>query len=160
MLAQNKDLIFQHCCSILGLNYNTSMLDIKKTYRLLAKKNHPDKFKNEDDKLRQSKIMANITEAYKFLIENYNEVNNHNKSRIKENDYDIYKTGLNYFNKYSDTFFKLFSKRELITPTEKRECLIKAKSYFNKLIGDFPESIWIFDAREKLIKIENILKVL
>jgi len=160
MKVQNKDLTFKHYCNILGLNNNITVQDIKKSYRLLAQKNHPDKFKNENDKLRQSKIMDRITEAYKFLLENYNENKKYNNSEIKEKDYDIYKSGLIYYNKYFDTFFKLFSKRELITPIEKRECLIKAKLYFDKLIENFPESIWIFDVREKLIKIESALKIL
>ena len=156
MQVQNKVLLFKQYSNILGLTNNIEISDIKKSYRLLAKTNHPDKFKNKDEKLKQEKIMANITEAYKYIVKNYNELYKDESltktSKIKKNDYKLYKECLIYYNKYFDTFFKLFSKRELITPEEKKDCLIKAKLFYDKLMIDYPESVWISDVNDRLKK--------
>jgi hypothetical protein len=155
MQEQNKNLLLKQYQNILGLKNEIKISDIKKAYRILAKENHPDKFLTDDEKLRQSKIMADITEAYRYLIKYYDE---EIKKEINPGDYNIYKSGLSYYNKYFDTFFKLFSKRKLITQMEKVNCLLKAKSFFDKLIAFYPESIWIPDVKEKMKKIESSLK--
>ncbi|OHD14791.1 MAG: hypothetical protein A2086_13915 [Spirochaetes bacterium GWD1_27_9] len=162
---------FEIICKYLklfGLDYEASLNDIKKSYRILAKKNHPDRFIDEEQKKKQQKIMAQITEAYKTLLTNHNILNQEKtkelfKKNIKNNinnDYTIYKKGLEYYNTYFDTFFKLFSKRTLINPQEKKDCLIKAKSFFEKLLQEFPDSVWISDSKDKLIKIEKAIKSL
>jgi len=150
--------------NLLGLNCNADISDIKKAYRILAKKNHPDKFLDDDEKTKQAVIMAEITEAYRYIIKNFDkikEIKNLQKvNETKEEDYKIYKTGLIYYNKYFDTFFKLFLKRELITPLEKESCLKKAKLYFSKLLIEYPESIWVSDVKDKIKKIDDAVKTL
>jgi DnaJ-class molecular chaperone len=97
---------------LLGLNINAAKSDVKKLYRLLAKKNHPDKFNDPDEKIKQSKIMADITEAYDYILKNSEKICSREKSQIKQtpSDYRIYKLGLTYYNKYFDTFFKMSKK--------------------------------------------------
>ncbi len=149
---------------LLGLDKDASLTDIKKAYRLSAKKNHPDKFSNGDEKIKQAKIMADITEAYKYIIKNPDQISpdmqKNNSIKNIANDYKLYKLGMTYYKKYFDTFFKFFSKRELITPEEKRICLNNAGIYFNRLLNEFPESDWGTDARDKMKKINEALKTL
>lgn len=52
----------------LGLTTNASKQDIKKTYRILAMKYHPDRNQNVDSKDK----FQEITEAYEYLMENCN----------------------------------------------------------------------------------------
>ena len=51
----------------LGLSPGALLKDVKKAYRLLAKENHPDRFMNEDEKMKQAEKMAQINEAYRHL---------------------------------------------------------------------------------------------
>ncbi len=150
--------------NLLGLDRNASLSDIKKSYRLSAKKNHPDKFKGADDKIKQAEIMADITEAYKYILKNLDEIPQYrqkqNSRKTQANDYKLYKLGLTYYKKYFDTFFKFFSKRDLVNPEEKEICLNNAKLYFTRLLKDFPESAWALDAKDKIRKIDEALKIL
>jgi curved DNA-binding protein CbpA len=145
---------------LLGLNSEASITDVKKAYRISAKKNHPDKFRSENEKLKQAKIMADITEAYQYLLNNHDKSTSRNIVKSYETDYKIYKLGLKYYNKYFDTFFKFFSKRELIVPEKKEICLNKAKSYFNRLLNEFPDSEWALDSKDKIKKIDDAIKTL
>ena len=150
--------------NLLCLDRNASLSDIKKSYRLSAKKNHPDKFTGVDDKIKQAEIMADITEAYNYILKNLDEISSYsqkqNSRKTQANDYKLYKLGLTYYKKYFDTFFKFFSKRELITPEEKEICLNNARLYFNRLLKEFPESEWGLDAKDKIRKIDEAVKSL
>lgn len=55
--------------SVLGLNKNASKEDIKKAYRMMARKYHPDKYANasEDEKLTAENKFKEINEAYENL---------------------------------------------------------------------------------------------
>ena len=56
--------------SILELNKNATVEEIKKKYKILALKYHPDK--NINNKLEAQEKFKKIAEAYRFLIENEN----------------------------------------------------------------------------------------
>lgn len=53
--------------NILGVAKDATPADIKKAYRTLALKNHPDKQSNEADREKASGIFAKIAEAYEIL---------------------------------------------------------------------------------------------
>jgi DnaJ-class molecular chaperone len=53
--------------TILGLKQDASAADIKKAYRTLALKNHPDKQCNEADREKASAIFSKIAAAYEIL---------------------------------------------------------------------------------------------
>ncbi len=152
---------------LFNITSDSTLTDIKKNYRILAKQNHPDSFINIDKKKKQEKIMAQITETYKSIISNFENLKNNNKpDTLKDNfkkseietDYTLYKKGIDYYKIYFDGFFQLFSKRILKTSTEKIENLIKSRYYFIKLLEKFPKSDWIFDTKEKLKKIEKVIE--
>jgi len=52
---------------ILGVGYDATPSDIKKAYRKLALKHHPDKQKTEEDKEKSHVIFAKIGNAYEIL---------------------------------------------------------------------------------------------
>ena len=81
---------------ILGLSKNASNDDIKKAYRKLAQKYHPDK--NKDPKAEQK--FKDICRAYNELTKNKNE--NHHHQQYGQNF---------HFNDYDDIFnnFKIFN---------------------------------------------------
>lgn len=58
--------------SLLGLREKSSLKEIKQKYKLLMKKWHPDKHK--DDPLKATKMSAKINDAYQTILtycENY-----------------------------------------------------------------------------------------
>ena len=59
---------FKDAVKILGLDLSASKNDIRKAYRELAVKNHPDKFLDEIDKQIAEKNFKKIQEAYDFLM--------------------------------------------------------------------------------------------
>lgn len=74
---------------ILGIDENSSQDEIKKSYRMLAKKYHPDK--NKGDKKSE--------EYFKLVNEAYNILSN----KDKKNKYDSEK---NFYNPFNSNFFK------------------------------------------------------
>lgn len=159
--------MFNKYLKLFNFTPDSTITEIKKTYRILAKQNHPDRFINIDIKKKQEKIMAQITEAYKSIISNFKNLKNNIKSdALKDNftkneietDYTLYKKGVDYYKNYFDGFFQLFSKRLLKTPQEKIDNLIKSKSYFIQLIEKFPNSDWVYDSKEKIKKIEKVIE--
>ena len=80
---------------ILGLNYNASKEEIKKKYRQLSLKLHPDKNCNDSEKSEQFK---KINEAYDILYNKTDKSNSANDLNISNNLFDI-------FNKYRNSQF-------------------------------------------------------
>lgn len=68
--SKAKSLI---CQQILGVTSSTSVEDIKKVYRKLVMRHHPDKFeKAGEDQVRLAKErFLKIQEAYEFLVKNH-----------------------------------------------------------------------------------------
>ena len=60
--GDNKDYY-----KILELKRNANEKDIKKSYRKLALKWHPDKHSSEDDKTKAQKKFQEVAEAYEVL---------------------------------------------------------------------------------------------
>ena len=57
--------------AILGVNKNITKDELKKAYRELVKKYHPDKFENSSKKENAENKMKEINEAYEYLIKNF-----------------------------------------------------------------------------------------
>ena len=108
--------------------------------------------------------MEKINEAYKTIVSNYKGRKYKTKSEesIKksetENDYSLYKKGINYYNIYYHSFFQLFAKRVVKTLQEKETNLMKARSYFIRILQEYPDSDWVYDSKEKLKKIEKTIE--
>ena len=145
---------------------NTNIDEIKTLYRKLAKQNHPDYFTDNRQKKKQEMIMEKINEAYNVVLNKFKESQNKIKSEqsVKksdvEDDYLLYKRGIIFFNIYYHSFFQLFAKREVKTSQEKEAILYKAKSYFDRILKEYPKSEWIYDSKEKLKKIEKTIEML
>ena len=77
---------YNDACTILELNTNASTKEIKKQYRFLALKYHPDKNKHPDAEEKFKKI----SDAYCYLTEH-----DHNKNIENQTFNDIYKSFLN-----------------------------------------------------------------
>ena len=59
----------------LELDYGSSFDDIKKKYRTLLKKYHPDKFHNDDKKRKiAERVVAKLNMAYNYFEEKYKKV--------------------------------------------------------------------------------------
>ncbi|KAL7461193.1 hypothetical protein ACHAXS_001616 [Conticribra weissflogii] len=57
-------------CSVLGLNPGASQAEIKKAYRRLALKYHPDKVKGDEAKKHATATFAEVSAAYEILTNN------------------------------------------------------------------------------------------
>ena len=64
----NKKL--ENALKILGLSHDTSIKEVKKKYKLLAKKWHPDVQNKNKSKINKDKFI-NITNAYKIILESF-----------------------------------------------------------------------------------------
>lgn len=67
--AEYRKSALNHACQILAINENATVKEIKKAYRKLAMKYHPDKmtFENSAEKLQATQKFHSISEAYKLL---------------------------------------------------------------------------------------------
>jgi DnaJ domain len=144
---------------LFSLNSNSSLNDLKKAYRKLAKKNHPDRFIDKEQKKKQEKIMTGINEAYQKLLMDFEKIINEEvkKESNIENDYALYKKGVDCYKIYFDSFFQLFSKRAVKTLRKKESILLTGKTYFIQLLREYPKSVWVEDSKEKLKKIEKTI---
>ncbi len=157
---------------LFGLDPGAAPDDVKKAYRRLAKKNHPDRFSDIEQKKNQEKIMARINEAYKSILADYKNIKNAlkpeypeqniNKSE-KENDTMLYKRGVEYFNKYNGSVSlknAQYTEFDRETVEEKVNNLMKASSCFSRLVQVYPDSDWAYDSGERLKIIEKNIKLL
>ncbi|EFO9213757.1 DnaJ domain-containing protein [Campylobacter lari] len=71
MQTQNTGMNLQKACEILGLNENANLQELKKRYRELAKKYHPDILNannSDEEKIKEGvKKFQEINESYEFL---------------------------------------------------------------------------------------------
>ncbi|MFX1392407.1 MAG: DnaJ C-terminal domain-containing protein [Promethearchaeota archaeon] len=91
---------------ILGINKNASNEEIKKAFRKLARKYHPDSNPNEP---KSGEMFKKIQSAYKFLMERKNWQNNYingSKSNFRDNYYNDTDNFKNFKNDSSRTFTK------------------------------------------------------
>lgn len=137
---------------ILQLNPNATKTEIKKAYRELAKKWHPDKYADDQECKKAQEQFILITEAYEKLInDHYNEesisftntkVNiseQNDKAQIYYNlgvsayENDEWKEAIDYFSqaiKINNCFSEAYFYRGTIL--EKQNYLIRAEADFNK----------------------------
>lgn len=71
---------------VLGVSRNASIDDIKRAYRELVKKYHPDKY--QDNPLRElaEEKLREINEAYEYLLKNHGQGNFHSGSYTNSGD--------------------------------------------------------------------------
>ncbi len=158
--------MFEDSFKLLGLDPDAALNDVKKAYRILAKKHHPDRFTENEQKKKQEEKMVRINEAYQLIISNLNKRKKEDKSQksdsiksaIEENDFTIYKKGVEYFNKYSGSFslkLKDFA-YDLDSLLEKKKNIEAAKECFIRVLNEYPDSDWAFDSEERLKKIVKL----
>ncbi len=146
------------CLSILGLDPGASPEDVKKAYRQLAKKNHPDRFTDPEEKSEHEKKMARINEAYRILIGNGGA-----EDDILPQTFDdraIYGKGLEFYNRCFKDTYERFERLEKQPVKEREENLRKAGDFFNLLLKQYPDSDWAYDAEKKLAELNKIEKTI
>lgn len=62
---------FEKCYSLLNINLDCNWDDLRKTYRLLIKKWHPDQFMDEKEKSLATDKLKDLNTAYKQLADYY-----------------------------------------------------------------------------------------
>lgn len=107
---------------LLELSKNASEDTIKKVFRILIKKNHPDLFEGEKKKLAEEKVKL-LNEAYEVLID-----------KEKRKDYDF---KLNQYNQEEN--------EKVQTLIEENEYLKSVITEKNKIIQDFLEENNVLD---------------
>lgn len=110
---------------LLELSKNASEDTIKKVFRILIKKNHPDLFEGEKKKLAEEKVKL-LNEAYEVLID-----------KEKRKDYDF---KLNQYNQEEN--------EKVQTLIEENEYLKSVITEKNKIIQDFLEENNVLDIND------------
>ena len=67
-ITYSKDNEITQALKKLNLPLDSSLQDVKRRYKILVKKHHPDTNKN---KKKSNNILIEINEAYKILLNNY-----------------------------------------------------------------------------------------
>lgn len=138
-----------------GLKKNYSKEDLKLRFHELAKKYHPD-----SSEFTSSEIFLEVLK-HKEILEN-NLI--HHETKELKTDYEIYKEAKKIEN---DSIRIYFQKRnlnfnltspELDYEIELRKNLLESKTLYEKLISDFPNSIWINDAKDSIQSLSNWLR--
>jgi len=166
----DKDFYYQ----IFGLKPGAHIHDIKKAYRFIVKKNHPDLHPPEMKEWYKDKMII-INEAYQTLTKTHDksikhrvvvkEDNPENKNQLqfilKDPAYAYYKQGHTYFHRGFYKFYKKKAKTniKLKASLEILNNFEKAYLYYNKVIDDYPESQWAWDSRVKMKKIEKLTPI-
>jgi len=181
--------ISRYYFEILGVSSEARMDEIKKAFRRLVKKNHPDLFPEEHKQLQELK-MIQINEAYARLTEHLDEIpgtgkikeektgsydyfrspHEHPGAFVRKDEvgfhrdlqYVYYKQGFTYFSRALHGIKRMEKTVSLRNDmyylkrfSESLVCLRKADTYFSMLIDEFPDSIWSYDAKIKLRRIER-----
>lgn len=168
---------------VLGVKPSAGIKEIKKAFRKLVRKNHPDLFTDEVKELQELK-MIQINEAYARVTEKLNPVVENeegaekksasksedtppekmNKNAVgfhKDIQYAYYKQGFDNFSKAVNGIMSMEKtvslRNDLYYLRRFSHALIylrKADMYFSKLLDDYPDSIWSYDAYIKIKKVE------
>ncbi|MCB1156631.1 MAG: DnaJ domain-containing protein [Leptospiraceae bacterium] len=152
----------EEALSFFGLGKGFSENELKKKYRLLAKKYHPDRGEYTSDVLFLELIRyKNILDLYLQEEESENQPEEPLAEKKKpESDFSLYREAKRIEN---DAIYRYFKKRDgepVNLEKEKnphlRELqkeLTPAVELYKRLFKEFPSSIWCQDARDSLEKI-------
>ena len=161
---------------ILGLDLYATDEDVKKAYHALVRKNHPDLFADDNKRLQELK-MVQINEAYTRIVQGVagspcREQAWDSGVRVKpprlsdvgfhrDIEYAYYKQGFNHYSKALHGIGSIEKQVELRNDwyyvrrfSGSLSCLRRADEYFSRLIEEFPDSIWAYDAWVKVRRIE------
>ncbi|MBN2440950.1 MAG: DnaJ domain-containing protein [Spirochaetales bacterium] len=167
--------------SIFNINKKSSLSDLKKSYRFLLKKYHPDL--NSGGREYDLKIIS-IINAYQRLLKYFSlqNLSQHgdspqtNHSGSNDSVYSLYKKGLYYYDKLFsiDPLDWLKLRRAEIAGKRNesnsvhKDTLIKldellfntsrAIYYFSIIVEDYPDSSWTADSRSKINILNRNLK--
>jgi len=163
---------------ILGISKDATTDEVKKAYRNIALKCHPDKLNNVDSKIKNEKIeyFKTVTNAYNNIINNYGFADLENEfNDYYDNEYtfwtDMIKDAVNIFSKYKNlkiikhNFNIDVSYSEVFSNT-KRKIRILLKNveepvYFDMYCGKYPSITKNYlddDCNEHEINITMVLK--
>ncbi len=180
----------QMFCAILGVPADADREGIKKAYRQIVRRNHPDLFAPADRPFQELRMMQ-INEAFARLNADLDFAENKNQDERaktrrgptgprpsgagreletgmaahKDPAYAYYKQG---FIKYSEgAGGMLFHGKRKLSPDERGlrttmaalRCFFAAHGYFQRVVTDYPESIWALDAGYRLFRIERFMAI-
>ena len=147
-MVEEKNKFFDYL-ALFGLDQGYTSDQLQKTYRTLAKINHPDINKNKDSEIR----MIFINEGYKYLLEKIDSDLNQKKSRNFEGDYIKYRSAFNKMKYAFDDYFG-YEKSEFKDDNYTlKERLLVSKKEFAELLDLFPESKWAADTIDRIFVI-------
>lgn len=147
---------------LFGLEMTATLDEVKTAYRKLAKENHPDMFQDEALKKTQEKKMALLNNAYGKILSGFGSSPQspaEKSGTAVENETDLYKKGVEWMNQLGRTSHlkQVMIEMQRDRLLHKIEIAGTAKECFLKLLKDFPESDWAYDAKERLLMINKII---
>jgi hypothetical protein len=168
---------------ILGIDETDDVATIKSAFRKRARELHPDLARGEDA-LAKHELFARLCEAYRRLLARSPGESGQPPARsapgaeglVPHADpaYAFYKAGMRIFMKIHPSQWNLDTQRMLntkIAGNEEDQEIIRRKVlglveqfprayyYFGLVVHEYPESGWAFDAREKMGKIEERIRM-
>jgi hypothetical protein len=165
---------------ILGIRETTDISIIKGAYRRRLKELHPDVSK-EEDSFERHVLFVEVCQAYKRLMGQKREpiekkaepkTNTKASGMVLHSDpsYVFYKNGMKQFMKIHPSQWNIDTNGMLntkIAGDDKEQEIIrgrvlglvklfpKAYYYFSIVVHEYPDSIWAYDAQEKMVIIED-----
>lgn len=140
---------FEKYLSLFGLDSGFDEEELKRSYRLLAKLNHPDLNKDNSSKVR----MILINEGYAYLKENISSPMNKTPEKQATDDYSLYKNAFDLMKDAFDNFSGYGNSYLKNNRPELKKRFIEAKSLFAELIEKYPESAWVSDSIDRVFTI-------
>lgn len=149
---------------IFGLGPDATLSDVKKAYRKLAKRFHPDRFTDEKEKKEQAAVMARINDAYQELLALFRKGHRPSpkKDTAAETDTSLYKKGVEIYGRLNIAIaLKIGAKEiDIVTVNAKIEQAQRAEEYFTRLLKTYPDSDWAVDTEERLKDIPKYIELL
>jgi hypothetical protein len=172
---------------LLGVSPAATRQEIRQAYRRLVMENHPDRFPPEDKALQERKLIT-MTDAYTFLMSGKTTAERTTGAPRgprthpvgaagtavgvhKDPAYAYYKQGfINYsvaIRGIADTNRKIAQQKRLgFRPyrvaqdfSTRLSLLNAAYGYFTRVVEEYPECVWVADARMKLSRIQGLVRV-
>ncbi len=161
---------------VLSIKPGSNIEEVKKAYHKLVKKNHPDLFPDDQKHLQELK-MIQIIEAYSRLTDEFkfdwNEIKDDSMGWEykpsspfevgfhRDVEYAYYKQGFTNYSKALHGIKGIEKRSQLKTDwyylrrfSNSLCYLRKADVYFSKILDEYPQSIWAYDAYIKVRRIE------